>query len=73
MYVSDGIISAEGEVVQQVAPRSYQVNTPHGPLRKNRKHFHLLPTHYNYTKWKSFKETLTLQTLKGGDVVYRIT
>ena len=44
VYVNDGTISAEDEVVQQVAPRSYKVNTSHGPLRRNRRHLQLLPT-----------------------------
>ena len=43
VYVNDGTISAEGKVVQQVAPRSYQVNTSHGSLRRNCKHLQLLP------------------------------
>ena len=43
VYVNDGTISAEGKVVQQVVPRSYQVNTSHGSLRRNCKHLQLPP------------------------------
>ena len=47
VYISDGNISTEGQVTQQVAPRSFQVNTPHGSLRRNRRHLHLLPNSDN--------------------------
>ena len=42
VYLKDGLISTEGQVIQQVAPRSYNVTTPHGTLRRNRRHLHLL-------------------------------
>ena len=44
VYLNDGLITTEGQVVQQVAPRSYHVSTSHGSLRRNRRHLHLLPT-----------------------------
>ena len=36
VYVDDGHLNTQGHIVQQVAPRSYQVNTPRGNLRRNR-------------------------------------
>ena len=44
VYVEDGHMSTEGQIMQEVSPRSYQVSTPHGLLRRNRKHLRLLPT-----------------------------
>ena len=75
VYVDDGTISAEGEVVQQVAPRSYQVNTSHGSLRRNRKHLQLLPTPDKVQVTRSGRVSRkSLQyRLRGGDVTESIT
>ena len=43
VYIEDGYMSTEGQIMQEVAPRSYQVSTPQG-IRRNRKHLRLLPT-----------------------------
>ena len=40
----------EGTVLTEVAPRSYQVTTPSGVLRRNRHQLRLLPTPHNCTR-----------------------
>ena len=53
VYLNDGLISTEGQVVQQVAPRSYHISTPHGTLRRNHRHLHLLPNSEDVTVTRS--------------------
>ena len=39
-------IHVEGTVKKEVAPRSYQVSTSHGSLRRNRQHLRPIPSAY---------------------------